>query len=77
MTHTVEPEPTYADATELPAPEDFEISVRVTEKQCFGSAGCNVSFTIDPTYVGSANSRTLLGDLRDSWWGGWSDNQYL
>ncbi|WP_139057679.1 hypothetical protein [Tsukamurella pseudospumae] len=33
-------------------PEDFTIKVIVTSSKCFGSAGCNVRYTIDPTYVG-------------------------
>lgn len=44
------PEP-VSDA-DLPDTEDFAIELRTTEKQCFGSAGCNVTVTIDPTYVG-------------------------
>lgn len=37
----------------LPTPEDFEIDLTVLSEQCFGSAGCNVTFRITPTYVGS------------------------
>lgn len=34
-------------------PEDFEIGINITEKKCFGSAGCNVTFHIQPSYVGT------------------------
>lgn len=37
----------------LPAPSDFAISVKILSKQCFGSAGCVVSYQINPSYVGS------------------------
>ena len=33
--------------------------IRVTEKKCFGSAGCNVTYAIDaPTYLGVAQFPT-------------------
>ncbi|GAA4383471.1 hypothetical protein [Tsukamurella soli] len=32
---------------------DFTIDVIVTKSHCFGSAGCNVSYTITPHYIGS------------------------
>lgn len=35
------------------SPDDFVINLRTIEKKCFGSAGCNVTVSIDPTYVGS------------------------
>ncbi|AAN12703.1 hypothetical protein LITTLEE_57 [Mycobacterium phage LittleE] len=35
-----------------PDPEDFYIGVNVIERQCYGSAGCNVRFKIDPRYNG-------------------------
>lgn len=41
------------------APADFKIGVVITKKTCFGSAGCNVSYHIDPQYVGPG---TLSGD---------------
>ncbi|MGV0742283.1 hypothetical protein [Mycolicibacterium sp. XJ870] len=37
-----------------PVPADFVIGVIVTEQKCFGSAGCNYRYTINPQYV-SAN----------------------
>ncbi|MFE7649280.1 hypothetical protein [Streptomyces phaeoluteigriseus] len=46
-----ETEPTYAALT----PADFTMELRTTERQCFGSAGCNV--TVEPvlSYVGAFN----------------------
>jgi hypothetical protein len=56
---TSEPEPT----TETPTPEptfagtadDFKIAVKILRKKCFGSAGCNVTYRINPQYVGVAD----------------------
>ncbi|MEU0167726.1 hypothetical protein ABZ214_20015 [Streptomyces iakyrus] len=43
-----EPEPTYSEL----AADDFTIKLRTTERQCFGSAGCNM--TVEPrlSYLG-------------------------
>ena len=43
-----EPEPTYSEL----AADDFTIKLRTTDRQCFGSAGCNM--TVEPrlTYLG-------------------------
>lgn len=46
--------PTRAPAP-LPSPADFAIQVKTLSKACFGSAGCNVTYQIDPRYVGSAD----------------------
>ncbi|WNM74159.1 hypothetical protein SEA_NERGAL_68 [Mycobacterium Phage Nergal] len=49
---------TSATTPEAPAaqltPADFRVGVVVTEQSCFGTAGCNVTYTIDPQYVGTA-----------------------
>ncbi|MER7720847.1 hypothetical protein ABTX99_28540 [Streptomyces flaveolus] len=37
------PEPSYA----TPVPDDFTMTLRTTSRQCFGSAGCNV--TVEPS----------------------------
>src|SRR6185436_12085262 len=37
----------------LPTPDMFTITVKVIEKKCFGSAGCNVTYQIEPTYTGT------------------------
>lgn len=47
-----DPEPTYDELTE----DSFTIDLRTTRRQCFGSAGCNVTVEPDLTYVG-------LGDI--------------
>lgn len=58
VTQTVEAEP---EPTEEPEPEpaaykakksDWKVGVKVRGKQCFGSAGCNVTVKLDPPYVG-------------------------
>lgn len=41
-----------AVAAAKPTPADFTISVVVLEQKCFGSAGCNYRYTIDPKYNG-------------------------
>jgi hypothetical protein len=33
--------------------EDFTLTLNVLSKKCFGSAGCNLSYAIDPVYAGS------------------------
>jgi len=43
-----EPDPVYADVDA----DSFDIELRTTEKQCFGSAGCNVTVEPKLTYVG-------------------------
>ena len=54
-TVTAEPVEPVAPATFEGRPEDFAIAVTITEQQCFGSAGCNVSYRVDPPeYTGSA-----------------------
>ncbi|WP_148302138.1 hypothetical protein [Tomitella biformata] len=34
--------------------DDFRIDVTVSKKKCFGSAGCNVTYAIDPVFLGLA-----------------------
>ncbi|GAA1987098.1 hypothetical protein GCM10009817_30760 [Terrabacter lapilli] len=34
---------------------DFQIGIKILRKKCFGSAGCNVTYRIDPKYVGLAD----------------------
>jgi hypothetical protein len=43
-----EPEP----ASYKPRKSDWKVSVKVRDKQCFGSAGCNVTVKTTPKYVG-------------------------
>lgn len=40
-----EPDPTLAAS-------DVKLSMKITEKQCFGSAGCNVSLKVQMAYAG-------------------------
>lgn len=35
------------------APRNLKLGVQVRSKECFGSAGCNVSVQIEPSYVGT------------------------
>ncbi len=51
--------PTYAD----PLVADFQMAPKITQKQCFGSAGCNVSFTVDLTYVGKGAKPNSTWDI--------------
>jgi hypothetical protein len=45
--------PTSTAAVASPRPEDFVIPVIVTSEHCFGSAGCNYKYTINPQYISS------------------------
>lgn len=48
------PSPAAPDpATYTPKKTDFKLTVKVLEKSCFGSAGCNVTARIEPSYVGA------------------------
>ncbi len=48
------PSPTfsYTPPSYTPKASDFDVKLRITQKQCFGSAGCNVSYKIDVSYSG-------------------------
>lgn len=43
-----DPEPTFT----TPTADDFTISLRTTSRQCFGSAGCNITVEPTLTYTG-------------------------
>lgn len=45
----VNEQPQYA----TPKAGDFKITVKILEKKCYGSAGCLVTFRIDPQYTGA------------------------
>ncbi|WP_405559172.1 hypothetical protein OHV08_35000 [Streptomyces canus] len=45
-----DPEPTYAEVDA----DSFSIDLRTTARQCFGSAGCNVTVEPELTYLGSS-----------------------
>lgn len=42
------PDPAFAGLD----PDDIELSIKTLEKQCFGSAGCNIVFRIELAYDG-------------------------
>lgn len=52
-------EPTYPD----PKPGDFTLEVKILDKQCFGSAGCNVTYRIDVAYDGPALNPDVTYEL--------------
>ncbi|MEU7781681.1 hypothetical protein [Micromonospora parva] len=45
---TAPPAPVY----DTPTKGDFKLKVKTLRKQCFGSAGCNITYRIDVTYTG-------------------------
>ncbi|MFE7271760.1 hypothetical protein [Streptomyces sp. NPDC057623] len=46
------PEPTYEEV----GVDSFTIELRTTERQCFGSAGCNVTVEPELTYLGDSGA---------------------
>jgi hypothetical protein len=57
------PKSTYTPSTSTPAfvavatqlkAGDFTLTLNVLSKKCFGSAGCLLTYAIDPAYTGSA-----------------------
>ncbi|MEV4198496.1 hypothetical protein [Micromonospora globbae] len=57
---TAAPAPTTTPPAPLPVyttptKNDFKLKVKVLRKQCFGSAGCNVTYRIDVTYTGDGD----------------------
>jgi len=56
---TTAPAPT--PAAETPSTSDITLTAKITERHCFGSAGCNVSFQVKTAYSGP----TLSAD--DTW----------
>ena len=55
---TTEAAPSPTPAKYTPVPTDFEIKIKITEKQCFGTAGCNITFRIEPGYGGPTLSES-------------------
>jgi hypothetical protein len=55
-----------AAAAALPEPAAFTIGIDILEKKCFGSAGCNVTFRIDPKFAGpgDASSTEVTYEVR-------------
>jgi hypothetical protein len=48
-----EPEPTKEPAAWNPKPKDFKVTVKITDKQCFDTAGCLIDYKIALDYLGS------------------------
>ncbi|MEV5766011.1 hypothetical protein AB0L34_15780 [Micromonospora sp. NPDC052213] len=48
---TAPPAPAYG----TPTKSDFKLKVKILKKQCFGSAGCNITYRIDVTYTGDVD----------------------
>lgn len=44
-----------------PTPSDFSLEVTLTDKQCFGSAGCSLHYRVDLTYTGLGGLAALQG----------------
>jgi hypothetical protein len=40
-----------APAAAVPTVRDFKLAVKVLSKQCFGSAGCNITYRIDASWT--------------------------
>jgi hypothetical protein len=40
------------------APRNFRLDVRTRSKECYGSAGCNLTVQVDPNYVGKQDVST-------------------
>ena len=45
--------PSVTDSA-MPAVGDFRVEIRTLSKQCFGDAGCIITYQVDPTYVGAS-----------------------
>jgi hypothetical protein len=46
------PETTTTTEPPAPTPADFAVTIVTLEKSCFGSAGCNVTYTVELAYNG-------------------------
>lgn len=53
-TTSADPAPTASESTYTPKPADFELRVKILKKECFGTAGCNVTYRITLSYDGPA-----------------------
>lgn len=65
---TSAPEPTATETEEEQTPaeptaDDFKLKMKITKKQCFGSAGCNVSIKVDVAYTGSGSVDDLPSNV--------------
>ena len=48
-----------AAAAAPPTKADFKLTVKTLSKNCFGSAGCNVTYRVVPTYIGTGDAKNL------------------
>ena len=46
-----------------PDPAGFIIGIKTIKKECFGSAGCNVTFRIDPSYKGGPFTNSVTWEV--------------
>lgn len=46
-------------ATYVPTPADYTIEIVELSRSCFGSAGCNITYKIKPTYTGQPTDQTV------------------
>ena len=57
-----EPTEEAAPTTYTPKKSDWYLKIKTKDKQCFGSAGCNVEVRVTPLYAGPASLKTDLPD---------------
>ncbi|MGH3985715.1 MAG: hypothetical protein ACRDTZ_00150 [Pseudonocardiaceae bacterium] len=59
LTGAAQPASDYTPTPQTPpALSDFTIGIKVIEKQCFGSAGCHITYRIEPVYLGDPTRLT-------------------
>jgi hypothetical protein len=52
--------PSATEAPDIyPTPTDFRIDIIVTKEDCFGEAGCNITYEVDPNYIGTTPLKEL------------------
>lgn len=52
-----------AKAYAIPTAKDFELTLKITRKACFDSAGCNIDFEIQLNYLGSGGEPGTSWDI--------------
>jgi hypothetical protein len=50
------PPPPPPPAGHVLTPADITLAVKVLKKECFGSAGCNVTYTVAPSYTATVGA---------------------
>jgi hypothetical protein len=69
-TETIKPNPAAASSPSLittstdihPTKSDFLMHLRITSKQCFGSAGCNLEYEVIPKWAGQPSAADVQLD---------------